>query len=176
MHRAIMIDLETLDVQPSAHILSIGACLMHDMDRTFYKVLGTKEQSRSISTSTIDWWVQQNQAAQDEVLIEIDVNLKETLEEFTDYIKGSGATSFWSHGDDFDLVILSHAYHQLGMPVPWSFWNTRDTRTLIEVSKRILGRDYEPDRQGTYHNAGDDALHQARWINRLWEELEKLRK
>jgi len=167
-----MIDLETLDTQPSAHILSIGACVIHNPDHSFYKILGTKEQYRSVSDSTIGWWVEQNQAAQDEVLVEIDVSLKDTLQELTDFIKSTGAETIWAHGDDFDCVILSHAYHQLGIKPPWSFWNTRDTRTLIEVAKRLKGKDFEPNRQGVYHRAIDDAQHQSKWMTQIWEALE----
>lgn len=166
-----MVDLETLDTQPSAHILSIGAVLMHDPSQTFYRVLGTKEQHRSVSTSTINWWCEQNQAAQDEVLIEVDVSLKDALEEFTDFIKNSGSNHIWSHGDDFDCTILTHAYHQLGDTPPWRFWNTRDTRTLIDTAMRLKGENFEPNRTGTYHNALHDAQFQAEWMANIWEAL-----
>jgi len=171
MIREIMVDLETLDTQPSAHILSIGAVVMHDSDQTFYEVLGTKEQHRSVSPDTINWWCEQNQAAQDEVLIEIDSNLKKMLERFTQFYNDTGSQFIWSHGDDFDCVILTHAYKQLGMKPPWFFTATRDTRTLIETAKRIKGQTFEPNRIGVYHNALHDAQFQTKWMDNIWTAL-----
>lgn len=171
MYKEIMVDLETLDTLPSAHILSIGAVAMHNPDLTFYRVLGTKEQFRSVSNSTLDWWCQQNQTAQDEVLIEVDASLKTALEELTDFILTSGANLIWSHGDDFDCTILAHAYRQCGMQPPWKFWNTRDTRTLIDTAVRLTGKNFEPNRTGVYHNALHDAQFQTEWMSNIWTAL-----
>ena len=166
-----MVDLETLDTQPSAHILSIGAVVMNDPDQTFYEVLGIKEQHRSVSTDTLNWWCEQNQAAQDEVLIEIDTCLKTTLEAFSEFYTNSGAQYIWSHGDDFDCVILTHAYKQLCMKPPWFFTKTRDTRTLIDTAQRLKGQTFEPNRTGVHHNALHDAQFQAKWMHNIWEGL-----
>ena len=166
-----MVDLETLDNRPTSHILSIGATLMHDTERTFYSVIGTKEQYRSVNQNTIDWWCEQSEAARNEVLIETDKSLKEELIKFADFFKSSGAQYIWSHGDDFDTVILRNAFEQFGIELPWKFWNTRDTRTLIDTAKRLKGKTFEPDRTGVYHNALHDAIFQTKWMNNIWEGL-----
>lgn len=164
----IMIDLETLATTPDSHILSIGAIVMNDFDQSFYRVTGTVEQfGRRVDTRTIDWWIDQNQAAQDEVLIDVELTLRQALEEFIKFCKTNRVQRVWSHGATFDIVILDDAFRQYDLKCPWLFWNARDTRTLIDLAKRKFGKDFEPNRQGVYHNALDDSKHQALWMNRI---------
>ena len=173
MHRQVMVDLETLDTEPNAHILSIGACMLHDTAQNFYRAIGTKEQHRSVSNDTLDWWCNQSQEAQDEVLRETDVILKDALVDFIQFYKESGATHIWAHGCDFDCSILHHAFRQHDLKTPWMFWNTEHTRTAISMAKRFKNQTFEPDRQGVYHNALADAQHQTRWMNAIFEAFKK---
>ena len=166
-----MVDLETLARGPNAHILSIGAVSMDNPDRTFYAVPGTNAQYRTVNNDTIDWWIDQSEAARNEVLIDTGVSLETALKDFVAFFKDCGATRIWSHGVDFDVVILVNAFEQYGIKCPWRFWATEHTRTLISVARRLKGRDFEPDRAGTYHNALHDAQHQAAWMEAIWEGL-----
>ena len=166
-----MIDLETLDTSPNAHILSIGAVSMNDHSRTFYSVPGTNEQWRTVNNDTIDWWCEQSTQAQEEVLIDTDVTLKESLEGLIEFYKDCGAARVWSHGVDFDVVILNDAFKQHDLKPPWRFWSTEHTRTLISAGWRLKNRNFEPNRAGTYHHALDDAIHQAKWMDAIWEGL-----
>ena len=173
MIRELMVDLETLDTEPNAHILSIGACMLHDTDRTFYRAIGTKEQHRSVSNSTLDWWCNQSQEAQDEVLLETDITLKDALIDFIQFYKDCGAQKVYAHGCDFDCTILHHAFRQHDLKTPWMFWDTEHTRTVISMAKRIKGRDFEPNRTGVYHNALDDSIFQAQWMNAIFEAFKE---
>jgi exodeoxyribonuclease VIII len=180
-----MVDLETLDVGPDAHILSIGAVVMHDLDQTFYQVTGTVNQDRAVDDGTIDWWLNQPKAARNEVLIDTDVSLKTALENFIKFFNDAGATRIWSHGVDFDVTILIHAFKQHGLKAPWFFTNVEHTRTLIRTAERLKNKTFEPDRgikegnafgfkatdTGTHHNALDDAVFQAQWMAAIWEGL-----
>ena len=168
-----MVDLETLDTEPNAHILSIGACMMHDTNQNFYQAIGTVEQYRSVSIPTLNWWCNQSPEAQTEVLLETDVLLKDALVDFIQFYKDSGATKIWAHGCDFDCTILHHAFNQHDLKTPWRFWDTEHTRTLISLAKRIKGKDFEPDRTGVYHNALHDAQFQSKWMNNIIEAFEK---
>ena len=167
----LMVDIETLSNNESAHILSIGAVAMHNLEHTFYKVIGTKEQWRTVRSATIDWWCEQSEEARNEVLIETDVSLKSALLEFKEFVELIKPTRIWSHGDDFDTVILNNAFRQFNIKCPWKFWETRDTRTLIDTAIELTGRNFEPNRTGIYHNALDDAVFQAKWMNNIWSNL-----
>ena len=77
MNTDIMIDLETLDVLPSATILTIGAVKFDpfgsDVEEPtmekFYVRVDVDSCDRigcTVSQATLDWWSSQSQAAQDE--------------------------------------------------------------------------------------------------------------
>lgn len=141
-----MVDIETLSTQSSAVILSIGA-LKFDRSETlpdspdvmdsFYvrvarescEVLGMH-----VDPETVRWWNSQAEEVRHEALEDTAerLTIKDALSQLTRWIGGSEL--IWSHGDDFDCVILSDAYRRCGMKVPWKFWNTRDTRTLFDIA------------------------------------------
>ena len=138
-----MIDLETLDTSPNSVIATIGAIkfdrynISDNIDdyQTFYRKIDLKsceELGLTTSEETLKWWAQQNKNAQKEIFEETNrVPIKKCLEDFKIWFKGS--TKIWSHGDDFDCVILKNAYDKCGIKAPWKFWNTRDTRTLFDI-------------------------------------------
>ncbi len=67
----------------------------------------------------------------------------------------------WSHGANFDEPLWTAAAAAVGQGVPWKFWNVRCTRTAFDL------RNFDPKsiaREGTHHNALDDAKHQARCV------------
>lgn len=166
----VMIDLETLDITPDAHILSIGACTM-DEANTFYSTVNV--QDRSISVDTVAWWAKQNKEAQKifNDCAEADRNLEDVLRAFKTWLYEIKPTTIWSHGATFDVVILDNAFRQYGIETPWKYWSCRDTRTLIGVSEAIMGDAFKPHRVGVHHNALDDALFQAKWMWNIQEFL-----
>lgn len=183
-----MIDLETLGVRPGATILSIGVvpfdvqgpapeaeCLHLIISRGDSERLGFQED-----VDTVAWWDRQSWEAQ-ETLRQAEEGgflVPEALAQLTAYLrarlpidlKGRIAGGVWGNGSDFDNVMLAAAYHRLGQALPWPFWQNRCFRTL-----KGLGFAAEPRRQGTHHNALDDALHQARWAVAILRELHLLR-
>jgi len=173
-NKSMMVDIETLSVKPNAHILSIGCSTMGDNPSTFYRVLGIDGQGRDVNDDTIEWWVgpRVTQAARDEVLIETKASLKAALVDLHVFYKECKANEIWSHGSVFDVIILEDAYKHFKLEPPWNFLNIRDTRTLINLSKKLRnGKDFEPDRVGTYHSAMEDAKFQAKWMNNIMREL-----
>jgi exodeoxyribonuclease VIII len=76
-----------------------------------------------------------------------------------------GCSAFWSHGATFDLVILENIYRQLNKPLPWNYWQLRDTRTLFD-----LGQDPEMP-QGSKHDALQDAIRQAVGVQNVYRKL-----
>lgn len=172
----VMVDLETLDTQPTAVVLSIGAVRFDPNDHdsplkdTFYRVLSSNDQfelERSTSTSTVSWWAGQSEEARkvldEAATAEDEVHLQ--LMEFAEWL-GKDAL-VWGNGPAFDNTVLADLYRQYEIRQPWSFRNDRCFRTLCMLGQRRMTQAWlhklgpEPTRAGTYHNALDDAKHQA---------------
>jgi hypothetical protein len=172
-YREFMIDLETLATTPDAHILSIGACDINNPDITFYHTVEGRDQNRTTNYSTMKWWLKQSkEAIASATSREFVLPLPTMLMDLSSWIKGHGFTHPWSHGSIFDIAILENAYRQCNLPIPWNFWDIRDTRTLYETAYRITGKTLKPVREGIYHNALDDAQFQALWVRNIREILE----
>lgn len=166
----IMIDLETLGQSAGCVILSIGAVAFdaNGLGKEFYCVVNTadcKKVGLTTDADTISWWDKQDPKAR-EVLKQAasksdSVPLKQALDDLTRFIHSvcSGQTvRVHGNGASFDNAILAVAYRLALREMPWKFWNDRCHRT----NKAKGPRGSEPQRQGTYHNALDDAKHQAR--------------
>lgn len=167
----IMLDLETLSATSKAAIVSVGAVVFDPktgrLGKEFYGVVNAQsceDAGLHISASTVMWWMKQDKAAQ-QSLISGDMPLAQVLEGFSAYVKAVGGIYIWGNGSDFDNVILKNAYDALGMKAPWSFNKNRCFRTLKNISAVK-----EPTRAGTYHNALDDAKHQALWAGMIFRE------
>jgi hypothetical protein len=65
----------------------------------------------------------------------------------------------------FDITILEDLYKQVRKPVPWQYWQIRDTRTLFD-----LGRD--PDMpKNSKHDALQDAIRQSVGVQNIYNKL-----
>tara|TARA_R110000764_G_scaffold96377_1_gene180484 strand:- start:128 stop:706 length:579 start_codon:yes stop_codon:yes gene_type:complete len=173
-----MVDLETLATTPDAHILTIGLVAMHDMDNTLYihvkRNAEMKQHVRKVDPDTEGWWFKQSPEAQHEAFNQTNaVELDVALHQITEWFQADNMKKIWSHGSTFDVTMLENAYRQCNIPVPWRYWDVRDTRTVIDVGQRAVGKKLEPTREGTHHNALDDAIHQAVWINNILSLFEK---
>lgn len=163
MSKNIMLDLETLSTRGNAAILSIGA-VKFDLDKMkiddkgFYSSISIDsnvEAGRHISESTLVWWLDQGDAAK-RVFTEPKVVLDAALESFVDWV-GRDDCAIWGNGSDFDVAILSSAFHQAGYETPWKFYNTRCFRTF----KNLPGAPRCTTPPLVAHNALHDALSQA---------------
>jgi len=160
----VMIDLETMGTHPEAPVISIGAVFFSrkGLGSEFYINLDMCEQIdgglRRATADTIKWWMAQSGAAQ-KVFKEQAKPVKEGLVEFLGFLDESpkDKLSPWGNGSSFDVTIIEHLLVSYGLAVPWKFWNIYDLRTF----KRFIYSGKEMTRTGTYHNALDDAKHQA---------------
>lgn len=160
----VMVDLETLGTTADAVIMSIGA-VKFDLktgeidDSGFYASVSIEsnlERGRRIAEDTLIWWLRQSPAAQ-QVFTEPKQVLADALVDFSDWV-GADDYHVWSNGADFDIPMLAHAFTQVGVEVPWRFYNTRCFRSF----KTLPGADKVPKpNTGTKHNALTDALNQA---------------
>jgi hypothetical protein len=180
-----MVDLETMGTDPGAAILSLGAVLFDesplpahgalalDHPDVFYRVVRLKGQNRNIDPDTIGWWMKQSDRARQAVFPDASdylVDIKRCLPDFLGWLAGRGInlsqTKIWSQGQSFDIVIIEDIFRQYAQPVPWKYWNHRDTRTLYEECG-IDPRKFAPP-GGVAHIAWEDAAEQARNVQRCW--------
>lgn len=177
-----MVDLETLSTEPNAIILTIG-CVPFGSDGShivtedmyFYNRVELSSYNDIIDKfhmdfNTLLWWLEQD----NEPLSEAFKNgprkpIAQAIADFAlwiiqicKYCQDSKIT-MWSHGKDFDCVILQSAFKVFGIPCPWSYWDTRDTRTIYALTRVDLRNIQMPDGFKA-HNAIGDCLKQIEGI------------
>ena len=170
-----MIDLETMDTRPTAAILSIGGVYFDPVkglgDEFYLKVNldSSVAAGLTVSEATQRWWEAQSAEAR-AVFDDPRVELALALSQFTRFITEAEDPDvcIWGNGASFDNAILSNAYKALDVPQPWAFWNDRCFRTLKALRPHVA----LPEREGTHHNALDDAKHQARCAIALFNQGE----
>lgn len=171
MKRNVMIDLETMGLAANAAIISIGACLF-SKDRIlaeFHTAISLKDcelLGLSTTPSTVKWWSEQSEEARSSWNRPEAPTLIEALTSFSEWLKRdvsthSGEIIPWGNGADFDLTILGSAHAVVGADLPWKYWNHRCFRTM----KSVFPTEFE--RVGTYHNALDDAITQAKHLQAI---------
>ena len=171
MPKHCMIDLETLSVAPNAVILTLGAVHFDpyndEIDDTLYMRLDLDDQDRldrDIDDNTIAWWGKQDPTVMEEAFSNDNrLSVVDAIDRFHKFAWGCNA--FWSHGATFDLVIIENLYRQLKKPVPWNYWQLRDTRTLFDIG-------FTPDMpKDDKHDALADAIRQAIGVQTVFKKL-----
>lgn len=156
----VMLDLETMDSKPTAALTAIGA-VEFDINTgavlsDFYvkvNLQSSMDAGLTVSGSTINWWLVQNEQARTEMAKE-GTPIRDALAQFAAWINPDAEV--WGNGAAFDNAILANAYAKTGIAQPWKFWNDRCYRTI-----KSMHPDVKLERLGTYHNALDDARSQA---------------
>ena len=170
----VMIDLETLDTRPSSTILTLGAVKFNPLNfdephSELYLKLDLDEQDklgRSVSEDTIAWWGRQDPKIQEEAFSEDGrVGISALISQLNKYVLNSNV--IWAHSYGFDMTILEDLYRQVKMPIPWNFWQIRDSRTLFE----LLPVDPRKSMQTDLHNALADAYYQAKAVQIAYRDL-----
>lgn len=171
MAKHLMVDLETIAVSPRSTVLTLGAVHFNPHGNGYgdklYLRINIDEQDalgREVDQSTLDWWAKQDPAIMEEAFSPYDrVPLADAMDQFHKFAWGCDA--FWSHGATFDLVIIEDMLRQLNKPLPWNFWQLRDTRTLFDLG-------FSPDMpKGSLHNALEDAIRQAVGVQNIYRKL-----
>ncbi len=158
----IVIDLETLDTEPTAQIISIGAFCMETESEFYVRIIPDPDPRFTVSKFTLDWWDLQSTAAREEAFGG-DVDIKTALEMFTGWVCQHTNIRMWGNGTMFDNAILLHAYKVLGLPAPWSYRADMCYRTLKNLRPDVEAQAFI----GMKHTALADAKHEARHLRRL---------
>lgn len=160
----IMHDIETLDTKTSAVVLSIGA-VKFDKNGIYDHInlrLNLSDQSdRSISASTVQWWLQQSEAARAAVSTPSHTPLAFTLNTLAGWYGRDPIAGVWGNGAMFDNAIILDLYEKAGLPRPWSYKVDRCYRTLRAVAEMHPLVDIDYVRPTTAHDALADAVAQA---------------
>ena len=170
IYEDVMVDLETVGNKPGCGILSIGAVAFDStsdqLGNEFYLVVNGQsclDAGLHVDPDTLAWWNKQSPEARVVLTQSNDeaqsTDLRQALIEFGIFVQQFGGkknVKVWGNGSDFDNAILAVAYNAVELDLPWMFWNNRCYRTLKGI---VPGPKLQ--RQGTYHNALDDAKTQA---------------
>lgn len=169
-----MIDLETLGVKPNSAILTVGAIKFnpftddepHDGLYLRINVDDQTEIGRTIDQGTLNWWAKQKASIRDEALGDED---RVDLSDFTKRLNKwcVGLDYLWAQGPMFDFGMLENLYEQLGQPVPWNFWQIRDSRTLFAM----MPKDPRKAIQSDAHNALADSYYQAKCVQQTYKHF-----
>lgn len=161
-----MLDLETMSTRSNAAIASIGA-VKFDVDAgvidTFYRTIDLrtcKAVGLHFDQETIDWWKQQSKEAQKALQVD-NISIMQALDDFSTWF-GNKSLPTWGNGAGFDNVIMENAYRAVNSKRPWLPWDDRCYRTIKNIIQVPID-----ERQGTYHNALDDAMHQTKHLLKI---------
>jgi exodeoxyribonuclease VIII len=161
----IMVDLETMSTANNAAIVSIGATVIDFIvaDRkkeSFYcnvNLADCIKQGLVVDGDTTMWWLSQSKEAIAALTAPPPISLALALTQFKSWSDTFGGTiKLWGNGAGFDNTILRSAYEAVNIRCPFEFYNDRCYRTLKNIYP-----DVKMQRQGTHHNALDDARSQT---------------
>jgi len=170
----VMIDIETLGLEPQSIILSIGA-VAFGMDRQpgmpmqeFYVELSVNHQGpRIVNLDTVKWWMEQSTKPP----LSGDITLHFALNELNEFVRnqtiGDRTPYVWANGTDFDISILYDAYRSHGIPPAWKYSDVRDYRTVSKLFSGVVSR---PENLNL-HNALSDARMQALHLSAILTEV-----
>ncbi len=178
-NRHMMIDIESYDTAVTAAILAIGAVVFNprgDVLEDSYHVTISREdnekQGRTVSQSTVDWWSQQDQDAQDSVFKGPHIPLNLALANFARWANRlqPTCTRIWAMSPDFDCNILIHACSEQNVHWPFKFWEGRCVRTVKELAYANGDFPYIA-MEGPKHDALADAKLQATQVQHAYYVL-----
>lgn len=178
MSLSVMLDLETLDVKPTATILTLGMVKfdpysLEEPADPYYVRFNIDEQSnlgRTTDEGTLSWWAKQSAEAQAEAFSDDDrVGLEEITAQINKYIVG--VDKIFANGTTFDITILENLYRMLGKPIPWQYYQIRDARTIYD-----LGDDSTKKNNASAHNALADSYMQAQSVQQIYKNLGVIKK
>jgi hypothetical protein len=179
----IMLDLETMDNIGSSAIVSIGAVqcnlITGEIGEEYYRTVNLEGQvdlGLTMNAQTIYWWLGQSRGATDALLAPGKILLEDMCNSFDKWLKHlnrPGIKRLWGNGASFDNAIIRNAFKRVDIEFPIPFWQDRDMRTIVGFYPKSLQEDWRRKnlREGTHHNALDDAKHQVKYCNHILQEL-----
>jgi len=165
----VMVDIETLGLEPGAAILSIGAVEFgpDGLGDEFYREISIEscqEFGLDLDAGTLRWWLSQDDDVA-EVLKGSD-ELDSVLSEFGCWYRSHEFEEIWANAPAFDCEHLEVAYDAVNIAEPWEYHEERDVRTLRNLPGAV-----ELEMDGDEHHSLDDAKYQAQIVSETLRSL-----
>ena len=183
----VMIDLETLSTKTRGVITQIGAVAFQPVSggqcrndkalEIHVDIQSNLDHSRSITGATVNWWLQQDNAARSAFVfgqMGDTLSLPEALMALTNWPSTFGMqwkhiNGVWANGPSFDVTMLETAFEDCGLEVPWQYKAPRCCRTLFA----LVGGPPKIESVLVSHKAVDDAIYQACQVQEAMRMLGK---
>ena len=183
----LMLDIETLGVDPGAVILSI-AMVEFDLStgatgREFFWKINLEDSMKNgfiINPKTLKWWLGQNIEVfkQNIELTKAELpnsTIKQVMLEIRNVFMYSLASGIevWGNSNRFDLGILIPYLQSQGHNNLWSYSNERDVRTLVALNPDIKGKVLEKAKLDNLdlHNPIVDCKVQIDYCSQIFRSL-----
>lgn len=179
--RHIVADLETLDTQPSAVILTAGLIAVEISDggvtvlSRWYRHLEfffqQDQPGRTQSASTWEWWGKQSDLAIWQAFEQRPrLSLWLAMHSLAAWLE-LHPYPIWGNGSDFDNATLQDAFKQCGLR--WPYWRNRCLRSTKGLVQQLAPDVKLPEfpEHLTPHVAIDDAEHEAHLLAALLRAL-----
>lgn len=173
MHRALMIDNETLSKRPDAYLLQVGIGMV-DLDTgnmlfpptNFW--LNDKDQvGRHVDPGTVRWWLKQKPEVVASVANPVPANIAPASVLWDKFLDLKPDT-VWAAPAAFDLPQIKSLF---GDRTPWDYKQQRCLSTLwrtLDPDKKLA-----PPDNHLQHNAAADVDWQMRYLVNLWWHLNR---
>lgn len=181
----IMLDLETMGNGNNAAVVAIGACEFdpHGEDVSilatsrFYQQISLESAvtaGMQMDPSTVLWWLKQSDAArkstfEGENIVPIGIACHQFAQWVAAVERNPKDIRVWGNGATFDNIIIRSAFKAVGLPLPWEFRGDRCYRTIADLLPKARQPAYV--RSGTAHNALDDAVTQALYLQQCYKAM-----
>lgn len=186
-----MWDIETLGTGADSVVTSIGIVKFNIENgkilgkyATEFDVQEQLEAGRTVTASTLAFWMKQPRDAQSQVLDAMGdtgmllMSMDGALRSLTGWIHDNSTgkkLSIWGNGPSFDNAIMKDLYSMSNIKYPFKYNDDRCMRTMVDMCRTLT--DIDPKEEvanvGTVHNALDDAVYQAKVISFALSQIKK---
>lgn len=173
-----MLDLETMDTAETAAVTAIGGVFFEphsdtlgDSYLTTISLESAVQSGRTMSASTVAWWLNQPKEAQDAMLAN-NTQHPVAIRAFAVWLSNRPFKlgRIWANSPSFDCRIMQSCFEGLNLPWPFKFYYERDVRTIKDIAWPS-GDAPNFLQGGTKHDALDDAKAQARLVQEAYLRL-----
>lgn len=161
----IMLDIETLDVAPTAQLLQIGAVNILKPHFDFVVEISVRSQQDYFATAsmdTLDFWEGLPEEVKQRVLCG-KTHVKDALRSLACWLPRNAR--LFCYGAAFDFPILHHHYHLNGLEIPWNYRDLRCFRTIFAQHREHFAK----AKADMEHDALSDAKAQAQVFRAIYE-------
>lgn len=174
----MMIDVEALRLKQPwwAPLMSVGMVVFNEQGTVLaqdelFVIPGSLPTWAEAEKSTIEFWESQPYWPElQKQLLTRGEPILDVLQGIATFHKVWNVEAVWFAGPTYDQIMLEYYFDGFTVDIPWRYNDTRDFRTIRKQHPDI----YEPinaSREGTYHCALDDALHQVRVLREIQEVM-----